>query len=415
MRPFRNSCFDPFAVNIMVQSDRVSVVSKSESAAVWYSELHSSVACSPADSCYLSVFVGGQTTAIAVFQVNDNRVIFLNPTHTELCGGATVNEAFLQFLAECIVHDENFSSYIKHPPDMLHLLSLGALHDKDLELMKREFAGSDPRDCYSLKLPLSFFKFYGKQFKSDAEVQLFERSLVLQVSSTKLKQIMDTCLSSIIYAIDKCIGATGKRLDAIFLFGGFGGCPYVSQKICSNYKETVAVETPSDCSFASAFGGCLYSSNPPLRISHATYGIICCVPYESQIANHEEKSINSKDEDVFCHQSKFYAIVRKGELIDCNCIKLHKLELTPLYCEKCVVKVGLYSTKDDMRFTFDIENGHGPTLEEVTCLASIRVHVQAGIGETSPPLELSVEFGTTEVTISTHCYMYGRIAETVVY
>ena len=296
----------------MSDCTNITVATRIDAAALSYSELIPTISTPLEESCSLVVHIGGRTTEVVAFQVNRGRVLFLAEPNCILSGGACANDAFINYIAEG-VHDNEFQEYVRLYPDNLQSILLQIFSDRHFEQAKLQFAcNMDKRKYFSINLPPAFFNTYAQHLRNltsnaNTDVRLIEHSQILQISSTKLQEILAHSLSPVLACIDSVVADVKLPVSNLFLIGSFGCCKYISEKIRSHYDGRINVPAPLkfEPELATIKGSFLYSKNMPLHVSHRSYGISCAIPYDGR----RDKLLNEEEKLFSCFS--FHPLVQK--------------------------------------------------------------------------------------------------------
>lgn len=196
----------------------------------------------PMPESYVIVDIGGGTVDLTAHRV----VWSPNPCIEELhrpvgnaCGGSKVNQEFLHFV-ERLVCDVEFSRYIdtcdsevnlRNRYDLNHMINV-TFEEQKLMFCRLE---KDKRREVVIRLPRSMMGLYmtdleeGIQTLGESDVRLVRHNL--RISPRKMDEIMQPVITGILNCIADLLADIDLQVEVLYLVGGFGGSPYVYEKI----------------------------------------------------------------------------------------------------------------------------------------------------------------------------------------
>lgn len=141
----------------------------------------------------------------------------------------------------------------------------------------------------------------------------------LLVAPTEIiKHVFDPVVKQVLDLVDSQFHKVDKKLDAIFLVGGFGQSAYLFTKLKAKfYPQVRLVCTPSRGEMAIVRGAVLMGLNPRFvkqRVVRRTYGYECALEFEEGL-DPEELKTKTKDGDAYCNK-RFLQYALKGEIKD---------------------------------------------------------------------------------------------------
>ena len=277
------------------------------------------------DENYLLIDVGGGTVDIVSHAIVGGNLEELIPPKGNDAGGTTVNETFRKFLMEFLA-DPNFFRYIgEHVDDntrMINSRDLEYLVHVTFEQAKRDFGTSCSEsrgfDTFTLTLPVSFWKNYEstliRKVKSikDESISVDERQQELIISRQKMAQFFHPTMSRIIDKVKEVLEEVGESIDHIYLAGGFGGCPYLYEKLedaIQKMTRKYKLHPPhGESELGIVQGACMFRCDPTIihqRKADATYGVAVTIPFNDSKHDVTKKKFNEdlqqdRCQDIFC-------------------------------------------------------------------------------------------------------------------
>ena len=234
---------------------------------------------------YMVLDIGGGTVDIAIHNLEADTSInsVLPPTGNDW-GGTTVNREF-SVLVQNIINDENFESFYTSPNnEPAHKAIITNLVFQDFEQPKKDFGeikdedDDDDFDDVCITLDHKFVKFYQLQTvkkKVQPGVELNEGTLCIK--NSKMEEFFQPAASGILNCMNSALEVSSVTVDTIYLVGGFGGCPYIYQRVRDATKgKEIRVVVPAHHKIAVAQGAVIYRqkmSAVKSRMSDAYYGI----------------------------------------------------------------------------------------------------------------------------------------------
>ena len=236
--------------------------------------------------------IGGGTVDITVQDQRADKVSVVLTPIGNAWGGTTVNKAFSNVLGE-IVGEKEFGSFLSRKG--VHKAILNKLLYSEFEEEKKKFgdkykAFATASDELIIDLPSSFVDYYGDKIRAGVRrmegVEFEDDALYIKYGYVEQRLFQPT-----IDGIVKCTFAAfkelDKKVDTIYLVGGFGGCQYIYKKLEEairqyhgvHYDKIVCPEHPN---LAIATGAVMWRKNPSViesRKADATYGICICIPF----------------------------------------------------------------------------------------------------------------------------------------
>ena len=227
-------------------------------------------------SCYLVVDIGGGTGDISVHRVltstpDQHIEVMLHSLIANDWGGSRVNREFEKLLGK-LVSDENFSRYLQMKDQVTcakNCAELNELVNEKFEKQKVTFGnkggvGKKTTIC----LPFTFLDVYkddiDKGIRRMKDSRLKRAGEVLRIEYSMMADFFQPVVGSIIQCISqalKCVEAMGKKVDTIYLVGGFGGSEYIRKRISEKFGKSYKCIIPPDPNSAVIHGAVLFRQN----------------------------------------------------------------------------------------------------------------------------------------------------------
>ena len=240
-----------------------------------------------------------------------------------------------------------FSQYVTVPDlqqRQQNKADLNKLIQNEFEWQKVIFGDEEemqnPAEMY---IPNSFTRFYKaeklratltSEYNDVAELDSNE----LTIQPQKMKEFFEDAIEHIcryaFLALERVKGA-GKKLEAVYLVGGFGGCNFIKKvvqdRLQDQYGPELDVFVPIDHKMAIACGAIIFRRNPEIiwsRKVEATYGDVVACPFDSDIHNPAYKLLDERGE-YYC-RSLFRPYAEVGDTICAN--EVLKNSIIPFEC-----------------------------------------------------------------------------------
>lgn len=331
-----------------------------------------------------------------------------------LCGGAHVDEGFLEYLRNKISTPtcECFSDFEKtYPAQVLDLLihwgRIKASYNGEVECCK-EYELDIPR-ALAKRWKRSHLKYLQTTFESDigrAKNHVLPDYNQIQLRGSTVKRIFDKQIESIFSLINE---RDVDSVDFVLIVGGFSESPYVRKRIMERFTLGVSVPHPNQSEKPSKV---VFPRNPDTavvrgavalgvlgewesfvksRIAKRTYGFDTTVPFDEKLHPPEYVVYQDDSKEKLCDHI-FEVVIRRGDEVPFN----SKVEFNtrPLYRQGYSddenIEITLYSTRE--------RNPKFVTQKGVTKEATCSIAVPKTGREGNPPqLRIRVHFGGTRI------------------
>ena len=365
---------------------------------------------------YMVLDIGGGTVDIAVYNSQSNNTFesVLPPTGNDW-GGTKVNEEYSKLLQK-IVQDPEFKSFCGVPQQEAQNQAVITTHIyHDFEFSKNSFGKSTKKERrMTLRLHRKIVDFYspekiqeGIAELKDARIQLNGADLLV-IQFSKVEELFAPAIRGILDCIDIAIAKSPVAINTVYLVGGFGGCPYVFNKLKEFDKlSNLCIVTPKDYHVAVVKGAIIFQQNPHTmhsRVSSAYYGLQATVKYDPQKHDRRRKRYDLKREYTVTDNA-FEVIVQKYQKVRYDEVLVFPSFATPLSEKSDKVELQLFKTyKDGVAYT---RNPNGELCEGVEEIGKLELDI--------PPSTLPLESRT--ITLKVHIggpelYFQGKNDET---
>ena len=198
--------------------------------------------------------------------------------------------------------------------------------------------------------------------------------LVIQFS--KVEELFAPAVRGILDCIDFAITKSPIAINTVYLVGGFGGCPYIFNKIKEFDKlSNLCVLTPRDYQVAVVKGAIIFQQNPHTmnsRVSSAYYGLQATVKYDPQKHDRRRKRYDLKRE-CYVTDNAFEVIIQKYQKVHYDKVLEFPSYATPLSEKSHKVELQLFKTyKDGVAYT---RNPNGELCEGVKEIGKLELAI----------------------------------------
>ena len=377
--------------------------------------------CKP---CHFTVLdIGGGTVDITSYCIDDeDRICMVGKPDGNDWGGTQVNEQFAKFF-EKIVDDSGFKRYTSESQQ--HKADLNKLLYGEFERQKVIF-GSEEHYKFPivLNLPNSFVKYY-KQEKLQAGIKAHCHDVVdldgseLTIKPRKVMEFFQPAIEQICQiafeALER-IKTDVKKLEAIYLVGGFGGCKLlkkvVQEKMQAKYGPELKVFVPIDHKLAIACGAIIFRRNPEIiwsRKVEATYGDVVARPFDPDIHNPAYKVPDERG--VYYCDNLFRPFTEIGDTIHAN--EILQNSVTPFHSNQMKMHFTIYSSnKRDIWYVKDMA---GEIVPELMKIGTLDFDLQGIPGRSTHEKKviLTIDVSQTEIQLKAHHEQTGKEVKVV--
>ena len=366
---------------------------------------------------FMILDIGGGTVDITSYCIDqDGHICVVDKASGNDWGGTRVNEKFAAFM-ETIVNDPGFSQYVAVPDLQLqqqHKADLNKLIYSEFEQQKIIFGDEENMEIPAVVyIPSSFMKFYkseklkaviNSQYTNIVELDGFE----LTIKPQKVKEFFQPSIARIfrdtLCALERIKGA-GKKLEAVYLVGGFGGCNFIKKvvqdRLQDRYGPELDVFVPIHHKMAIACGAIIFRRNPEIiwsRKAEATYGTIVQSQFKPDIHDTAYKVVK-EDGNTYC-TNLFQPFIEVGDTICANeLLQKTFIPTRDLDTEICVIVYS--SSKREIWYAKDKDNKLASGLQEVGTLVFDTKGIP-GENRQEKRVVLTIDLSQAEIQLKAH-------------
>ena len=372
--------------------------------------------------------IGGGTVDITSYCIDEkDRICMVDKASGNDWGGTRVNETFARFL-ETLVGDPGFKQYVSVPNPQLqqqHKADLNKLIYGEFEEQKIAFGDEgDAQTPAVINIPNSFLEFYKaeklkavilSQYKDTAELDKSE----LTIEPAKMKEFFEDTVKHMCriacHAL-QIVREKVKKLEAIYLVGGFGGCNFIKKIVQGILQERLGTEldvfVPIDHKLAVASGAIIFRRNPEIiwaRTSEATYGDDVIIPFDADIHDPAYKTFDKRGE-VYC-KNLFHPFTEIGDTICAN--EVLQDSFVPFDSNQTSMCFTIFSSgKRDIWYVRDKNNNIIAGLDSI---GKLRFDLQGIPGESinDKRVILTFDLSQTEIQLKAHHEKTGKEVKVV--
>lgn len=318
-------------------------------------------------------------------------------------GAIKVNQQFESLLEE-LFGEQNVGRYRhEHPSDWLNLKN-------DFEAKKHGHRILDSELMTNIRLPRSFVSLASKNqtramHKYESSNVTLKNGEYLALSSRMMKKLFEPTVELIKDHLKNLLQQPKlSKVKIMLLVGGFADSALLQQGIKSAFSGRIKVLVPNNPSIAVVQGAVLFGKKPGKiteRVVTTTYGASCSRNFIRGVHPEEKKFIVDGVEmcnDLFKLFVREDATVRFGQTIT----NIY----TPLRADATEISYNFYSTTDpDSQFVTD------PGMRK---LGSVTVLSPDKWRGNDRKIEVSMEFGGTEITARARDVSSGNMAQTAI-
>ena len=365
---------------------------------------------------------------ITVHSHDEKGINVVTPPVGNDCGGTMVNRKFEKFLQEIVEsNDKSDFSFLKGERRPKRMAVLNLLLYKEFEKQKVAFG-----DTYSeslegeplpILLPREFVDFYGMEkiktgitaLKDDERIE-WEDSTIY-IAPSKFAEFFEPAIKGILECIEEVFAKLEKKIDTVFLVGGFGGCKYTYEKISKMLKtkfpeRQLDVFVPKDHKLAVAQGAVHYRLKPDMirsRIMDASYGTDFAPEFNPLLHDHHYGGLDHtgtpRVKDVYMRY------VEVGEQISSD--EVVTGELAPINNSATEMKICIYSSFDKgVKYISTPDGNPAPSVRKI---GELRVDIPNpdNLPREKRGVELTMDFSHTEIQVRARYVVTGEEVKVV--
>ena len=374
--------------------------------------------------------IGGGTVDITSYCIDDEgHICVVDKASGNDWGGTRVNEKFVQFL-ESIADDPGCNRYLSTTDPQLqelHKADFNKLVYGEFEIQKNIFGDEDNDDNRVpalIHIPNTFAKFYQDEklqagLTSKYEDVAYLDGSELTIEPQQMKKFFQPAIDKIcecavdaLGRIKKCV----KKLEAVYLVGGFGGCKFAKKVVQDTLRDKFGSElnvfVPVDHKMAIACGAVIFRRNPGViwaRKAEATYGDIIAMPFNPDIHDRTHKVIDEKGQ-YYC-RGLFRAYTEIGDTICAN--EVLQNTCLPFGSYQTELCFRIYSSDErDIKYARDEDYEIVPVLKSVGNLVFDLTGIP-GNDEDDKTVILTIDLSQTEIQLKAHHEKTGKEVKVV--
>ena len=359
--------------------------------------------------------IGGGTMDITSYCIDQyGHICVVDKASGNDLGGTRVNEMFAHFLAT-IVNDPGFTQYVSVPDPQLqqqHKADLNKLIYGEFEKEKVVFGNEEDMAANQsvIHLPNTFVKFY-KPGKMQVAISSQYEDVVeldgneLTIEPQKMKEFFKPAIDCICRDASCALERVRKvvKLEAVYLVGGFGGCPFV-KNIVQDYLQAqyqLTVSIPIDHKLAVACGAIIFRRNPEViwaRKAETTYGDILRAQFNSSI--HDPAYMMTDERGEYLCDCLFRPYIEAGDTIFAN--EVLQVSCIPFESNQTTLDFTIYSSeKHGIWYAKDRDRNLIAGLKKVGTLV-FDLRGIPGRSKFDKEITLTIDLSQTEIQLKAH-------------
>ncbi|ALB39589.1 MULTISPECIES: Hsp70 family protein [Nostocales] len=369
--------------------ERLLLVLEPEAAAIYCQEKDQAEL--EAGKRFMVIDCGGGTVDITVHEVSPHGGL---DEVAEGSGGAygstCVDKEFREYLVTKLTAQALMRYEEEDPIGWLELMA-------NWERKKCDFDPTTTATTY-FEIPNRLYKILSKEHPQVLEQLADEQEgddEKVHVSKETMQGFFEPILDGLVRKVKEQFARLDDRgCDILYVVGGFSTSPVLRQRIQKEFGSRIKVVMPSDPGAAIVQGAASFGVNPESirsRRSHLTYGCQSCQPFDK---NHDRNQKSNRqyleDQGGWHIFNRFRSFVLAGESIGVNEVVTHSFN--PVTADQTVINFKFYATrKQNPRYVDESE------IEE---LGELDVDISSTVGTRDRPVEVSMNFGKTEIAVT---------------
>ncbi|KAI9010353.1 hypothetical protein CLU79DRAFT_774122 [Phycomyces nitens] len=248
---------------------------------------------------------GGGTVDLIVFEIDESTG---NKSLREITkgSGASCGSTFLDARMKNIFK-KRFGAHAEN-----NKIAINHMMKQFITVIKPQFEDEDDE---FFSIPMSV-----KLSPSDtADVGIEDGKLQVTVDDIR-EQVFEPVVKQVLDLISEQISQSRKKLDAIFLVGGFGQSKYLQRRVKETFIKQVGLIAMPPRGELAVVRGAVFFGLSPERVSHRvarrTYGLSMDSPFDPLLDPEKYKTITYEG-NVMC-KHRFIVYVKKGQTIETN-------------------------------------------------------------------------------------------------
>ncbi|MDL5052656.1 Hsp70 family protein [Oscillatoria laete-virens NRMC-F 0139] len=381
--------------------DRLLLVLEPEAAAIYCQEKDQSQL--EAGKCFMVVDCGGGTVDITVHEVSSHGDLEEVAEGTGGAYGSTyVDKEFREYLANKLTAQALTRYEEEDPIGWLELMA-------NWERKKCDFDPATTAITY-FEIPNRLYKILSKDYSQILEKLANEQDgddEKVHLSQETVQGIFKPVLDGLVQKVKEEFARLDSRgCDIMYLVGGFSTSPVLRQRIQQEFGKRIKIVMPPQPGAAIVEGAASFGLNPERirsRRSRLTYGCQTCAVFDEnrdRAQKSQRQYFEEQGDWYICN--RFSPFVLVGESVDVNEVVTHSF--SPMTSDQKGLGLKFYATrKKNPRYVdeSDVEN-----------LGELDVDISSTLGTRDRHVEVSMNFGKTEIVVTARDIKTGKTYET---
>ncbi|MGB3191407.1 MAG: Hsp70 family protein [Limnoraphis sp.] len=382
--------------------DRLLLVLEPEAAAIYCQEKDKKQL--KAGQRFMVVDCGGGTVDITCHEVSSHGGLEEVAEGTGGAYGSTyIDKEFKEYLAKKLTAQALNRYEEEDPIGWLELMA-------NWERKKCDFDPATTTITY-FDIPNRLYKILSKDYSEVLEKLADEQDgedEKVHLSPENMQALFKPVLDGLVKKVKEQFSRLGSRgCDLMYLVGGFSTSPILRQRIQQEFGDRVKkIVMPPEPGAAVVKGAASFGLNPESirsRRSRLTYGCQTCVIFDEKRDRHQKSKREYFDEQgdwYICN--RFSAFVLAGDSVDIDEVVTHTFY--PMTSEQDRLQLKFYATrKKNPRYIDE------PDVEEI---GELDVDISSTVGTRDRPVEVSMNFGKTEIAVTAKDIKTGKTYNT---
>ena len=375
---------------------------------------------------YLIVDIGGGTVDITAHKLVSRPgeplvVEELHPPTGNDWGGSRVNQRFSEYLQD-LVGDRNLARYTATccpEENLANKCHLSKLLNVTFEEQKQMFGRATKERQAVVHLPPSMYETYKEALRQGIEQKGKGKIKLAQQSLRITPQLMEEFFEPSVKGILSCISSLMQNLreqqetvDVVYLVGGYGGCPYVYNRVEKEFGRQCKCIVPDRPELAVVEGAVLshttaLSSTVRARKADATYGKNVVIKFNGK--THDTSHFQVDDDGIpRCHDI-FKTIIEVGETVDQEYV--YTTTSVPIQHGQKSMYIQIYGSTQPAKDIWYVK-GRNKTGGAVK-IGELTVEMPDATGDKLREVEVTFDFSHTEIQVKGYDKTSGSEVKTV--
>ena len=381
--------------------DRLLLVLEPEAAAIYCQEKKQSQL--EAGKRFMVVDCGGGTVDITVHQTSSHGGLDEVAEGTGGAYGSTyVDKEFREYLASKLTTQALTRYEEEDPIGWLELMA-------NWERKKCDFDPDTTAISY-FDIPNRLYKILSKDYPEVLEKLANDQDdddEKVHLSKETMQGIFQPVLDGLVQKVKEQFARLDSRgCDIMYLVGGFSTSPVLRQRIEQEFGKHIKIVMPSQPGAAIVEGAASFGLDPKRirsRRSRLTYGCQTCKVFdENRDRDQKSKRKYYEEQGDWYICNRFSGFVLAGESVDVDEVVTHSF--FPMTADQKIVGFTFYATrKKNPRYVDE---------SDVEKLGELDVDISSTVGTRDHPVEVSMNFGKTEIVVAARDIKTGKTYNT---